>query len=162
MMNRTFLTKTGVILAVVLLSGCAATLPQKEAATDINTLAQQADAAYQRGDLAESGRLYTRLTRAAPDVARYWYRLGNSQAGTGRPYAAIQTYAEALTREPGMTAAWYNMGMVQLRLAAHTFHAMQAHADPADPLTGRSKAYLEGILKLIDEAPARDGKAETR
>lgn len=162
MMNRTLLSKTGVILAAVLLSGCAATMPQKEAVTDVNTLAQQADAAYQRGDLAESGRLYTRLTSAAPDVAYYWYRLGNSQAGTDQPYAAIQTYAEALTREPGMTAAWYNMGMVQLRLAAHTFHAMQAHADPADPLSVRSRAYLEGILKLINETPSTDSKAETR
>jgi tetratricopeptide (TPR) repeat protein len=161
MMNKTLLPNTGMILAAVLLSGCAATLPQKEAATDVNTLAQEADTAYQRGDLAESGRLYTRLTRAAPDVAVYWYRLGNSQAGTGQPYAAIKTYAEALSLEPGMTAAWYNMGMVQLRLAAHTFHAMQAHAKPADPLTARSRAYLEGILKLINEEPAKGGEAQT-
>jgi tetratricopeptide (TPR) repeat protein len=161
MIIKNLVPKTGLFLAAVLLSGCAASLPPKETADTVNTLAQQADAAYERGDLAQSGRLYTRLTKTAPDVAAYWYRLANIQAGTGQPYAAIQTYAEALTREPGMTEAWYNMGMVQLRLAAHTFHAMQGHVDPADPLTKRSRAYLDGILRLINADPAASREDST-
>ncbi|MEJ2760170.1 MAG: tetratricopeptide repeat protein [Gammaproteobacteria bacterium] len=153
-MTRTTLPSTW-LLAALLLGGCAAQ-PTRNAA-DLDALARQAASAYERDDMAQSARLYQRLTQASPEVADYWYRLGNSQARTGKPYAAIKSYSEALTREPGMTDAWYNMGLVQLQLAAKSFSAMQGHTAPGSQQYKQSEEALSGILKLIGKDAAANG-----
>lgn len=156
-MTHTSLPPAWLLPLLLALAGCAGGPQVKSPPPDPAALAQQADAAYARDDLAGSGRLYARLTKLAPDVASYWYRLGNVQARTGNPYLAIKSYSEALTREPGMADAWYNMGLVQLQLAAKTFSAMQDHTEPGSPQYQQSQEALSSILKLIGKDAAANG-----
>jgi len=154
MNNNNRWLKAGALLPVLILAGCAASLPSRDAGSSPAALAQQADDAYDSGNLAKSERLYTRLTKMSPQTAIFWYRLGNIQARSGEPYKAISSYSAALHRKPHMAEAWYNMGLVQLRLAAITFDSMKNNTKPDDPLYKQGQDYLEGIMQLMGSASA--------
>lgn len=139
-----------IILPALALAGCASqSIQQPE--VDLFELREQADAAYEEGDMAASEKHYSVLVKEVPGEARPWFRLANIYARTERPGAAVRAYREALIRDPEMTKAWYNMGIVQLREAAHSLNEMQVYADPEDPLYTQSKTLLEGILKLMGD-----------
>jgi len=135
----------------LVLTGCASQSVQVTTKADLLDLREQADKSYQEGNLADSEKHYTALIEKVPGEARPWFRLANIYARTERPGAAVRAYREALIRNPEMTKAWYNMGLVQLREAAHSFNELQVYANPEDPLYPQGGILLEGIMKLISD-----------
>lgn len=118
-------------------------MPEQQATAEL------AEAAYLRSDWSASEQYYTRLVTAEPQQAEYWYRLGNIYAFTERPQAAEVVYREALRIDPGLTDAWYNLGLLQLKQAAVSFGQLQLHADGDSETLDQGRTILRGILELI-------------
>ncbi len=147
------INRTGIVGLLILLVGCTS-LPvnQAEPATsgvDLFEIEKLASAAYEGSNWLESEKHYSALVAKDPEQALYWLRLGNIYARTDRPDASILAYREALIRDPALTNAWYNMGIIQLKQAVYSFNEMQLHVDPEDPVAIHSQKILEGILSLI-------------
>lgn len=140
-----------ILIVTLSLTGCASQsrVVQQDTETDLFDLREKAEEAYDQGDMAAGEKHYSALIKEVPGEAKPWFRLANIYARTERPGAAQKAYREALIRDPEMSKAWYNMGIVQLREAAHTFNELQVYADRDDPLYTRGEKLLEGILKLI-------------
>ena len=139
-------------ILLLLLTGCTALQPmtqQQQPAQDLFETERLASTAYEKSDWLESEKHYKLLVEKAPDQAQYWLRLGNIYARTNRPDMAVVAYREALVRDPKLTNAWFNMGIIQLKQAAYSFNEMQLHIEPDDPVSAESKKLLEGILALI-------------
>lgn len=142
-----------IIVLTLTLAGCASQSLQQEqeAEVDLFDLRERADEAYEQGDMAAGEKHYSALIEEVPGEAKPWFRLANIYARTDRPGAAVRAYREALIRDPEMSKAWYNMGIVQLREAAHSFNELQVYADPEDPLYTQGRTLLEGIMELIGD-----------
>ena len=110
---------------LAMLAGCATSRPSRLAATVERQ--RQADQAYVTGNLAQALSGYQALTRAWPQQADYWFRLGNVYARLQRPDAAVDAYAQALRIEPTHAKAWHNLGIIRLRQAEAAF-GQSAHA----------------------------------
>lgn len=143
--------KTSIAVLLLLLAGCA-TQPltrQPQPEEDLFEVEKLASAAYENSDWQESEKHYTVLVEKDPEQPLSWLRLGNIYARTNRPDAAVMAYREALVRDPKLTNAWFNMGLLQLKQAAYSFNEMQLHIDPDDPVAMEGGKLLEGILSLI-------------
>lgn len=150
MRNNKYLLTIGLTLAMTL-AGCASQTQKQDTDIDLVDVRGQADEAYEKGDIETSEKLYSTLVKEVPGEAKPWFRLANVYARTQRPDAAIRAYREALVRDPQMTKAWYNMGLMQLREAVHSFSELELYADRRDPLYGQGKTLLKGVLELIGE-----------
>ncbi len=151
-MNKKLSIKfTGIILIMLTLCACNTIQQVKEDNSNIDMveIERMAKAAYDSGDLAESEKNYTILSRQVPRDPIIWYRLGNIYAHTQRPDAAVAAYRETLIRDPQFIKAWYNMGIIQLKQAAKSFNEMKSHTNPEHPLNKRSEQIFEGILDII-------------
>lgn len=137
----------------ILISLCACNTTTKKTAQepeiDLFDLQTSATTAYDNGDMVESEKLYLQLTKRVAEEAQPWFRLGNVYAKTNRPGLAIQAYQEALVREPDLAKAWFNMGVLQLKMAANSFNELQIHVPTDDPLYDQGHGIFEGILQLL-------------
>jgi cytochrome c-type biogenesis protein CcmH/NrfG len=157
-MNKPRLFRT-LCLAVVLAGVSACTgldqLTKKEPSTpekqDLFEVQRLADEAYRKDDLAEGEKHYKTLVKEVPGEPLNWFRLGNIYARTQRPDAAVAAYREALIRDPQLTKAWYNMGVVQLKQAAHSFTQLQIYSEKDRPLYEQSQKVVQGILGVLHE-----------
>ena len=61
---------------------------------------QAANTSYRTGDYAKAASLYEALIAQAPQVAAYYYNLGNAEVRLGKLSAAILNYEKALILEP--------------------------------------------------------------
>jgi len=143
------ITLTGLLL--ILLAGCATQNieQEKKPGEDLFALRQEAAKAYTNGDMKQSEKQYTELVKKVPQDADLWFRLGNVYARTQRPEAAIKAYHEALIRQPEMSKAWYNMGIMQLRQAVYSFSQLQVYSSTDDPLYNQSRHLIDGITNMI-------------
>jgi tetratricopeptide (TPR) repeat protein len=145
------------VVALLLLSfftGCTPNnIKENEDAssTDLLTLREEADVAYQNDDLETGEKHYTILVKEIPEEALHWYRLANIYVRTNRPYPAINLYREAVLRDPKFSSAWYNMGIVQLKQTAFSLNEMLIYTDKNDPLYGKAANMLEKIQAIIKE-----------
>jgi tetratricopeptide (TPR) repeat protein len=143
-----------VIALSALLSGCAGL--GLNSSIDLLELQRQAQQAYADGNYVRASEYYQRLTASMPTDADTRYRLGNSLAREGRHEQAIQTYREALLRDPQHARAWYNL--MQLQAQALTLTAMEArrYLDRKDPRARSTLNRAEQLIEVFDEhAPAR-------
>jgi hypothetical protein len=76
-----------------------------------------------------------------------------------KPKKAIESYENALLREPGMAKAWYNMGLIYIRAAAKTFIDMGSFVPDDNPIGQQGKILGQGLTKLL-EGPAPKAKDE--
>ncbi len=140
-------------LLLFLLATTACTLQQStrkdEPDVDIFEIERLAIAAYDIGDMLESEKYYTILVQKIPKETLHWFRLGNIYARTNRPDAAVFAYRESLIRDPKLVKSWYNMGIVQLKQAAHSFNELQINTDSEHPLHEQGEKVFDGILGLI-------------
>jgi tetratricopeptide (TPR) repeat protein len=151
------------IIALVLggLAGCSAPSVRKPTPTETGLLEIQrlGDSAYEEGNLLDSEKHYSVLVREIPAEAQNWFRLGNVYARTQRPDAAVAAYREAVVRNPKLTKAWYNMGIVQLRQAVNSFGELEIYAGSGDDaLVDQGRSIVDGILNLL--APDADDERE--
>lgn len=121
-----------------------------------------ADAAYRAQDWETAEKHYVEITRAIPKEAHTWFRLGNIYARTDRPDFAVAAYKEALLRDPELTKAWYNMGLVQLRQSANSFLQMRTYSADKSEAQVRADTMYEATIGLIKEGPKRAKVSESR
>jgi cytochrome c-type biogenesis protein CcmH/NrfG len=148
---------------LAMLAGCA-TSPTSRLATTVDRQ-RQADRAYVEGNLAQALSGYQSLTRAMPQNADFWFRLGNVYARLKRPDEAVDAYQHALAIEPGHAKAWHNLGIIRLRQAEAAFVQGAGAAAGIDPGLqkdsadkARDIAALRGTANP-DDAPASAGTA---
>lgn len=146
---------SGITVLLLLLTACVTQPLQQPSPApypdepDLDEIERLATASYENAQWHESEKHYSNLIESGSDKALNWLRLGNIYARTERPEAAIIAYREALQRDPELADAWYNMGIVQLQQAAHSFNQMQIHIDPEIASTKQAQKLLDGILELI-------------
>lgn len=150
------------LISMLMLAGCTGQMlkqdtPEKKPQADLYQLRLEANKAYMSGDMKTSEKDYAELVKAVPGEADLWFRLGNVYARTQRPDAAIKAYREALIREPQMSKAWYNMGIMQLRQSVYSFSQLQVYTDPDNPLYNEGKHLLDGIIGLIGKGDEHTG-----
>ena len=114
-------------------------------------LQQNAQAAYQDKDWDKAVDYYGTLSQRMPDDAEIWFRLGNSYARLNKHGAAIQSYQQALNRDPKNSKTWHNLGIVQLKLATNTFIEMQNNTNADDPLNRRATYVINAITNLLEQ-----------
>lgn len=141
------------VLFFSLLPGCASLLPQS------NLIAQQqeADQAYAAGNFEQSSSLYSSLAQALPTDAGVRYQLGNSQARQGDSPSAIESYREALVRDPQHARAWHNLLQLQLREALLTAGEMRQMLNSQQPMAGRALELGERLLDAMAPRPEDAG-----
>ena len=148
------------LLSYAALAGCATgtfATTTENSSTDYLLIKEQADQAYAKKqyDVAETE--YRRLTDAVPRDADAWFKLGNIYARTHKPEKAIKAYREAILRDPKLSKAWHNLGVVHMRQAANAFLSLQKHATTDDPLNDIALRRLNGLYELMpaqqDAAP---------
>ena len=114
-------------------------------------LQQNAQAAYQDKDWDKAVDYYGTLSQRMPSDAEIWFRLGNSYARLNKHGAAIQSYQQALSRDPKNSKTWHNLGIVQLKLATNTFIEMQNNTNADDPLNRRATYVINAITNLLEQ-----------
>ena len=130
--------------------------------TDPSQSLAMAEAAYEAKDWQAAEQHYVTVTKRIPDEAHPWFRLGNIYARTERPDFAVRAYKEALIREPQLSKAWYNMGLVQLRQSANSFLQMRTHTPDNSAQRARADAMYEALIEFIQKGPdpAATGQGE--
>ncbi|MGR8950414.1 MAG: tetratricopeptide repeat protein [Gammaproteobacteria bacterium] len=112
-----------------------------------------AEAAYEAKDWRAAEQHYVTVTKRVPDEAHPWFRLGNIYARTERPDFAVRAYKEALIRDPQLSKAWYNMGLVQLRQSANSFLQMRTHTAENSAQRSQADAMYESLIEFIQKGP---------
>jgi tetratricopeptide (TPR) repeat protein len=142
-----------IIALSVALQGCAGL--GLGSSNDLLDLERQAQQAYAKGNYARSSEYYAQLAARMPTDADTRYRLANSLAREGNRSLAIQTYREALLRDPQHARAWYNL--MQLQAQELTLTAMEArrYLDRKNPGARTALERAEQLIEVFDEhAPA--------
>lgn len=140
------------LLFLILAAGGCAT-------RDLALERQQAYQSYQNGEFEQAAGQFQRLVEAVPKDAELWFRLGNSYARAQQPKNAIMAYENALLRDPAMSKAWYNMGLIHLRAAVKAFADMQQYGGGDDPAVVRGERMRKGLFSLL-EGSADDAAQE--
>jgi len=83
---------------------------------EAGTLAEDAAAAYERGDFPSAARQYQRLLEGGRDGAETYYNLGNSLYRTGRTGEAILAWERAKRLDPVDTAIRDNLEFAEARI----------------------------------------------
>jgi len=133
-------------LAGLLLSGCAGLTPS----TSLVELQRSANRDYAAGDYERASEQFLRLAKAMPNDAGVRYQLGNSLARQGDERGAVDSYREALLRDPQHARAWHNLLQVQLRNALMTAAEMQKTLNPQQPQADRALGLGERLLDVMD------------
>jgi cytochrome c-type biogenesis protein CcmH/NrfG len=143
-------------LVAGVLSGCAAqgTLPPQP---HVDVAAEQAaaDRAYAAGDMAQAESLYDALTRAVPDDADVWYRLGNARFRLQHPDDAVVAYARAVQLKPDHAQALYNLGVVRLKQAQAAMIGAAQAAAPGDALRRDGARVAQRLSRVADDMGTR-------
>ncbi len=128
------------LLLTVGLSGCASPNLEEQRRNAYRLYLEQEYAAAARG--------FEILVERIPRDAELWFRLGNAYTRSKQPKQAIAAYENAIMRDPRMTRAWYNKGIVHLQEGLKTFVDMPEYVDAADPVA-RQGAYKRAQLLEI-------------
>ena len=126
-------------------------LESEQSLEELIQLQQNAQAAYQDKDWDKAVDYYGTLSQRMPENAEIWFRLGNSYARLNKHGAAIQSYQQALSRDPRNSKTWHNLGIVQLKLATNTFIEMQNNTNADDPLNRRATYVINAITNLLEQ-----------
>ncbi len=126
-------------------------IESEQSLEELIKLQQNAQAAYQAKDWDKAVDYYGTLTQRMPNDADIWFRLGNSYARLNKHGAAIQSYQQALSRDPRNSKTWHNLGIVQLKLATNTFIEMQNNTTADDPLNRRATYVINAITNLLEQ-----------
>lgn len=131
------------MFSLLITTGCATTNP------DLTVIHQEAYQAYQAEDYPAAAEKFEILVSEMPNDAELWFRLGNSYAKSMMPQPAIEAYQNSLIRDPHLTKAWYNMGIIQMQIALKSFTDMQSYVQIDDPVGIRGKQMRDGLADLL-------------
>tara|TARA_R110002020_G_scaffold424072_4_gene633229 strand:+ start:7456 stop:7920 length:465 start_codon:yes stop_codon:yes gene_type:complete len=112
-----------VVFATFVLTGCAGTQTQQMQQQSDGKLREQlekANTALQEARLMDAEVLYSNISSDHPELPDVWLKLGNIYARQGRNTAAIRTYNEGLKYQPDDGKIWYNLAVIQTKVAIET------------------------------------------
>lgn len=112
---------------------------------DVFKLSASADLAYQQNRWIDAVRLYQELTRAVPEDAYGWFRLGNTFAQQGAYAKAIVAYETSIDRNSSQPKPWFNLSTAYLlnaQFAMTRAWEQLRHGDPA-------KKVIEARLRVL-------------
>ncbi len=141
-----------VLLLCLIMGGCISV-------KNLTAEREQAFLAYEQGNFEKASQQFEILVQEIPKDAELWFKLGNSYARVQYPQKAIEAYQNALLRDPGLSKAWYNMGIIQMQTALKTFIDMEKYTEAADPVHLKGKKMREGLLLLLDRS---DGQLQRK
>ena len=147
-------TQTGLLLflllfSVLLLPGCAR--------KDLTTVRNDAYQTYHSHDYKQAVQKFEILVQEVPRDAELWFRLGNAYARSNRQQQAVVAYQNALIRDPKLSKAWYNMGLIQIRTALKSFMEMRTYLEEDDPIRIQGEIMRKGLSSLLgQESDAKD------
>ena len=147
-------TRPGLLCALLLaLAGCTSMSPKPggRSADDIKATVARAEESYQKADWATAAEAYGVLVEDMPQDTQLWFRYANALARSDQPERAVTAYREVLARDAHYAKAWFNMGIVQLRQAAHSFSRMDGYISAADPLRAQSEQVHDAILRILND-----------
>jgi len=136
-----------IIFSGLLLIGCAT---NEAKPIDVYALQKTALLAYKQHDWQRAHDAYKRLIELNPSGAELWFKLGNIYARMNLPDRSIASYKEALVREPKMSKAWHNIGVVSLRKSTRLFIEMLQHIDRNDPLYKEAQQTGDALIKVLE------------
>lgn len=142
------------VLILLALTGCAGRMTHSNLITQQNS----ADQAYAIGNYEVASKLYRSLAKELPTDAGIRYQLGNSLARQGDAQGAMESYREALVRDPQHARAWHNLLQVQLRMAVLTAGEMRQTLNAQQPMADGALQLGERLLGVFP--PARQTVGE--
>jgi tetratricopeptide (TPR) repeat protein len=154
-----------VAMSAALAAGCATAvggvMKAIDGEPDLVSINQEAQLAYEGGELAKAEALYRSVARRMPNDAETWLRLGNLYARSNRPDEAANAYQRALMADNAEARAWHNLGVVRLRQAWASMLQAQATVKPKDSLAPQVDSLLDYLSKLpqIESEPRRAAPA---
>ncbi|VAW90831.1 hypothetical protein MNBD_GAMMA21-2146 [hydrothermal vent metagenome] len=138
-----------IITLSILIASCATNTETKP--IDVYALQKVALDSYQKKDWRTAQLAFQRLIEINPGDAQLWYKLGNIYARMNFPDRAIASYKEALVRNPDMSKAWHNIGVVSLRKSTRLFIEMLKYIPADDPLYKQAKLTGDGLLQILED-----------
>lgn len=112
-----------VVFAALVLTGCAGTQTQQvqqQSDGKLRERLEKANTALQEARLMDAEVLYSNISSDHPELPDVWLKLGNIYARQGRNAAAIRTYNEGLKYQPDDGKIWYNLAVIQTKVAIET------------------------------------------
>jgi len=131
-----------VLLCCLVFSGCAS--------KNIDFSRKAAYEAYEAEEYATAADHFEQLVEVVPKESELWFRLGNSYARTGQPKKAVTAYENALLRNPALSKASCNMGLIYLQQSLKAFVDMERYTDENDPIARRGEHLREDIFRLLE------------
>lgn len=149
------------LLVLLCLAGCSRQpLKLGRNHEDVKMIAARADASYENKDWVAAADDYALLVEAMPQDANFWFRYANALARADRPEQAVAAYREVLVRDARYSKAWFNMGIVQLQMAANSFGRMDSNVLQDDPLGAQGRHVHAELMRILGEdTPSGDGAA---
>ncbi len=138
-----------IITLSILIASCATNNETKP--IDVYALQKVALSSYEKKDWQTAQQALQRLVEINPGNAQLWYKLGNVYARMNLPERAIVAYKEALVRNPEMSKAWHNIGVVSLRKSTRLFIEMLKYIPADDPLYTQAKLTGDALLTILEE-----------
>jgi tetratricopeptide (TPR) repeat protein len=132
----------------ITLGGCAR--------PDLEDKRREAYRLYQDKEYAAAAQEFEVLVEHIPRDAELWFRLGNAYTRSMQPKRAISAYENAILRDPRLTRAWYNKGVVHLQQGLKTFVDMHEYVDSADPVARQGELKRDQLLDLLSPSNAVD------
>lgn len=136
------ITRLILLLPLILLSACQATVAQHQQQQRIYDTAKQW---YLRGDLLTAEQQLNQLHTLGLASLDSWRLLGNIHFRQQRLQAAEQAYGQALTIAPDDPFSWHNLSLVKLRQTTDTL--MQARSQLHE-LSNEDQELLRQLLRL--------------
>ena len=119
------------------------------ATTDLPSNKATALEAYQNKEYDEATKQLSLLLEDVPQDADLWFLLGNSQIHSGEPKAAITSYENALLRNPDLTKAWFNMGVIYMQQALKAFVDMEKYSNTQNQVNQRGIVIREKLFHIL-------------
>lgn len=132
------------ILICAFFSCVACTAPKKPDLLSLNTAAS---VAYESGDYKVAEEIYVEMLQYSQDNPDLYFRLGNCLAQQNKVNEAIESYQTAITLNPNLFKAWYNMGNLQLSQASNSFTQLLQLMPPSNPIYGQVLLIVEQLLE---------------
>lgn len=141
-------------MMLFLFSGCAQ-LPKLEkdepySLKQFNQDQASAAQAYANKDYEQALFLNKRIYKHVKDDARVVFRLANTYSRLNLNQKAVEHYRLALSLDPKLSKAWFNMAMVQLKENIGTWSEMVNQVPDSDPLNAKAKYMAHGLLDYVD------------
>jgi tetratricopeptide (TPR) repeat protein len=145
------------LLTALVLSACGTARVNESALRDL----AEADADYDKGELATARSRYLKLTAAVPEDAHAFFRLGNIAAKSGDLDAATNYYREALLRDARHARAMHNLARVEIERARALLTAASSASQDKE-IRLQSAALARALEILLDEKRSGDLKSVQR